>query len=69
MNMKLSDYAESAKSRVSETLQNVQSKVGDTARAAGETADRYVHENPWRMVAIIALTSCIFGYLMARSRD
>jgi len=69
MNTKLSDYAQSAKSRVSDTLQNVQGKMGETARAASETADRYVHENPWRMLAIIALASCIFGYLMAKARD
>ena len=69
MNTKLSDYAHSAKSRVSDTLQTVQDKVGETAKAAGETADRYVHENPWRMLAIIALASCIFGYLVAKTRD
>jgi ElaB/YqjD/DUF883 family membrane-anchored ribosome-binding protein len=69
MNAKASDYAEQAKSRVSETLQNVQEKVGDKAKAATEATDRYVRENPWRMVAVVAIAACAFGYLLGTLRD
>jgi len=39
-----------------------------TARAcaAGEAADEYVHENPWRMLAGVAIIGIIAGILMTR---
>jgi ElaB/YqjD/DUF883 family membrane-anchored ribosome-binding protein len=69
MNAKASEYTERAKSKVGETLQNVQQKVGDTAKAASEATDRYVRENPWRMVAVVAIAACAFGYLLGTLRD
>lgn len=54
---------------MSETLQNVQEKVGDKAKAATEATDRYVRENPWRMVAVVAIAACAFGYLLGTLRD
>ncbi len=69
MNAKTSDYVEPVKSRVRETLQNVQDKVGESAKVASETADRYVRENPWRMIAAVALAACAFGYLLGTLKD
>ena len=69
MNAKVSDYTEEAKSRVSETLQSAQQKIGDKAKAASEATDRYVRENPWRMVAVVAIAACAFGYLLGTLRD
>jgi ElaB/YqjD/DUF883 family membrane-anchored ribosome-binding protein len=76
MSDKASEYLEEAKARASEKLEtgqrkleSAQRKLGKTARTATETADRYVRENPWRMVLIVALAACTFGYLLGASRD
>jgi ElaB/YqjD/DUF883 family membrane-anchored ribosome-binding protein len=69
MNAKAKDYKEEIKSRVGDTLQNVQQKVGETTKAATEATDRYVRENPWRMIGMVALAACAFGYLLGSLRD
>ncbi len=69
MNTTASDYTEEAKSRVSETMQNMQQKAAEKAKAASEATDRYVRENPWRMIAVVALGACVLGYLLGSLRD
>jgi ElaB/YqjD/DUF883 family membrane-anchored ribosome-binding protein len=69
MNTKISDYTEPMKSQVSEKMQNVKERVGQTAKNVSRTTDRYVRDNPWRTVAIAALAACMFGYLLGSLRD
>jgi ElaB/YqjD/DUF883 family membrane-anchored ribosome-binding protein len=41
----------------------------ERARHAGESADRYVHENAWTTVALVALAGAAIGFLLANRRD
>jgi ElaB/YqjD/DUF883 family membrane-anchored ribosome-binding protein len=59
------DYAEQAK----ETARLWRERAKEKARDAGIAADRYVHENVWTTVAFAAITGCVVGYLLGRSKD
>lgn len=50
-------------------MQNMQQKAAEKAKAASEATDRYVRENPWRMIAVVALGACVLGYLLGSLRD
>lgn len=39
------------------------------ARDAGQAADRYVHENTWTTIGVVALSAGIIGYLLGSRRD
>ena len=69
MNTKIKDYTEPLKSQVSEKLQNVQERVGETARNVTDATDRYVRDNPWKTIALVALAACMVGYLLSAARD
>lgn len=47
-------------------LQALQATAADKARAAGEAADDYVHDNPWQSLAIGAGVGLVVGLLMRR---
>ncbi|MCA0240695.1 MAG: DUF883 family protein [Proteobacteria bacterium] len=47
-------------------LQALQATAADKARAAGEAADDYVHDNPWQSLAIGAGVGLVVGLLMSR---
>lgn len=49
-------------------LKDFQHLVGEKAKNVSLVTDEYVHENPWRTIAIAAIAGCILGFLM-RSRD
>jgi ElaB/YqjD/DUF883 family membrane-anchored ribosome-binding protein len=58
-----------ARARVQESLGNARERLKDAggtardrARSAGQSADAYVHENPWTVAAI----AVGIGYLMGR---
>lgn len=46
--------------------QNVQVAAMETGKEIAETADGYVHENPWRAIAISAGVGVLIGMLIAR---
>jgi ElaB/YqjD/DUF883 family membrane-anchored ribosome-binding protein len=69
MNTKTKDYIEPMKEQAAETMQDVQKRVGETTRNVSRATDRYVRDNPWRTLAIVALASCIVGYLLSSARD
>jgi ElaB/YqjD/DUF883 family membrane-anchored ribosome-binding protein len=61
------------RAKVLESLAGVKARAGglrdDTlsnARAAGRVADDYVHDNPWRIVAIGAIAGLGLGLLLGR---
>jgi ElaB/YqjD/DUF883 family membrane-anchored ribosome-binding protein len=63
------------RARVLESLAGVKARAGDfrddtlnSARAAGRVADDYVHDNPWRIVAIGALAGLGLGLLVGLVR-
>lgn len=47
-------------------LQEVQEELKFRARYAARTADVYVHENPWRSMAIVAAAGIVVGFLLSR---
>ena len=44
-------------------------KARASARNAGVAADRYVHENTWTTIGLVALTAGIIGYLLGSRRE
>jgi ElaB/YqjD/DUF883 family membrane-anchored ribosome-binding protein len=51
-----------------ERLARLEHEVAYRARKASERAGRYVHDNPWGVVAAAAITSFLVGMLSIRSR-
>lgn len=49
-----------------ESLVSLQAVATDKAKAAGHAADEYVHEHPWKSVAIGAGIGVIVGMLIGR---
>lgn len=49
-----------------ESLVSLQAMATDKAKAAGHAADEYVHEHPWKSVAIGAGIGVIVGMLIGR---
>ncbi len=47
------------------TWRDIQSSVVDKTRAAAETTDHYVHENPWTVIGIAAGVGLVLGLLLA----
>jgi ElaB/YqjD/DUF883 family membrane-anchored ribosome-binding protein len=47
-------------------LGQLQTTVQDSAKAAADTTDAYVRNNPWRAVGISAALGALIGFLAAR---
>ena len=54
---------------VTDRLQDLQKKVGETAKNVSEATDQYVHENTWSSIAFAAVIGCVIGFLLGNSRD
>ena len=52
--------------RTKEGLEDLQAAAVEQARAAGQAADDYVHENPWRSVVAAAGIGFAVGLLISR---
>ncbi len=48
-------------------LAHLQDATVARARAAGREADRYVHANPWQLMAACAATGIVLGILLTRN--
>ena len=46
--------------------QDVQAAAMETGKELATTADEYVHDNPWRAVAVSATVGVLIGLLIAR---
>jgi ElaB/YqjD/DUF883 family membrane-anchored ribosome-binding protein len=53
-------------SRAKDSLSTMQATAVEKARAAGHAADDYVHENPWRAIAVGAGAGLVIGLLIGR---
>ena len=49
-----------------DALAKLQDNASERARAAGRAADEYVHENPWRSIAIGTGFGLLVGMLISR---
>jgi ElaB/YqjD/DUF883 family membrane-anchored ribosome-binding protein len=45
-----------------------QKSITNQARAAADTADDYVHENPWKTIAIATAVGLLVGILLSGRR-
>ena len=69
MHMKTENLAATVKSQLNDRFHAVQQRVGETARDLSQSTDEYVHENPWRTIAIVAAAALILGFLFGSRRD
>ncbi len=69
MNTKTKDYIEPLRSQVSSRLRDMQDCVTDKAKNASYATDQYVRENPWRIIAVVAVAACITGWFLNSTRD
>jgi len=69
MHMKTENLAATVKSQLNDRFQAVQQRVGETARDLSRSTDEYVHDNPWRTIAIVAAAALILGFLFGSRRD
>ena len=65
--------ASALRDKVSATLERAKVSLADTqaealarAKAAGQAADRYVHDNPWTAVGAAAGVGLLIGLLLSR---
>jgi ElaB/YqjD/DUF883 family membrane-anchored ribosome-binding protein len=68
-----SERVREARKRASETLDNARERLKgleaefkDRATATAREVDRYVHENPWPVIAAAAGLGALLGLLLAR---
>jgi ElaB/YqjD/DUF883 family membrane-anchored ribosome-binding protein len=66
---KIQEYARPMVSKMGERLHDLQTRVGESARDLGYSADDYVHHHPWQTVAIVGLVACLIGFLFGNRRD
>ena len=69
MHMKTENLAATVKSQLNDRFHAVQQRVGETARDLSRSTDEYVHDNPWRTIAIVAAAALILGFLFGSRRD
>jgi ElaB/YqjD/DUF883 family membrane-anchored ribosome-binding protein len=66
---KVQEYTQPMISKVGERFHDIQSRVGESARNIGYSADDYVHHHPWQTVAVVGLVACLLGFLFGNRRD
>jgi ElaB/YqjD/DUF883 family membrane-anchored ribosome-binding protein len=62
--MKMDDITKPIKEGFSEAYENVQGDVSDKTKQVVRTADDWVHDNPWKLIALVAVTSLVLGVLL-----
>ena len=67
--MKTANLTGTVKAQLNDRLQEMQQRVEETARNVSRTTDEYVHENPWRTIAIVAAAALVLGFLFGSRRD
>lgn len=49
-----------------ESLEALKGRAGDISRDAAHKVDEEAHRNPWQFVALAAIVSLVFGFLLGR---
>jgi ElaB/YqjD/DUF883 family membrane-anchored ribosome-binding protein len=62
--MKMDEITQPIKEGFSEAYENVQENVSDRTKLVVRTTDEWVHDNPWKLIAIVAVTSLVLGVLL-----
>ena len=66
------DLRSKAETKVSEFKEMAEQwgrRASKTSRKAAKVTDQYVRENPWTVIASIAVAGVLLGLLLGRSRD
>ena len=73
---KAQEGAENFRSKAQDKVKNLQqtakewqNRAVEQSRRAAEVTDQYVHENPWGVLASVAIGFLIVGILIGRSSD
>ena len=66
--MKTETLPDKIRSQLSDRFQAMQERVGETARDVSRSTDEYVHENPWKSIAIVAVAALLLGLIFGGSR-
>jgi len=66
--MKMAEITQPVKEGLSEAYDNIQETVSDNTRKLAHTTDEWVHDNPWKVIAIVAVTSLVLGVLLGGRR-
>lgn len=64
----IADQIEEGISKGKFSMREIQSAMKEKTKAAAESTDRIVHENPWSAVGVAAGLGFIIGLLMPRGR-
>ena len=64
----IADQIEEGISKGRFSLKEIQSAMMEKGRAAAESTDKVVHDNPWSAVGVAAGLGFIIGLLMPRGR-
>jgi ElaB/YqjD/DUF883 family membrane-anchored ribosome-binding protein len=57
------------RSQLSDRFQAMQERMGETAKDVSRSTDEYVHENPWKSIAIVAVAALLLGIIFGGRRD
>jgi ElaB/YqjD/DUF883 family membrane-anchored ribosome-binding protein len=60
--MKMDDIIKPIKEGFSEAYENAH--VSDKTKQVVRTTDEWVHDNPWKLIAMVAVTSLVLGVLL-----
>src|SRR6266446_2541756 len=66
--MKTENSPDRIRSQLSDRFQAMQERVGETARDVSRSTDEYVHENPWKSIAIVAAAAMLVRLIFGGSR-
>ena len=64
----MAEITDPVKEGLSEAYENVQERVSKSTRELARTTDEWVHDNPWKVIAIVAVTSLVLGVLLGGRR-
>jgi len=67
--MKAKEYIEPARAQFSERIRGAQERLSNTARNVRHATDGYVHDNPWKIIAVVAVAACVTGWFLNAARD
>ena len=62
----LANQIEDTVNRGKQKLSEMQEALMEKTKAAAETTDQYVHENPWKAIGVAASLGLIVGLLLRR---
>jgi len=62
--MKIEEQIQPTASELTHRFQDVQQRATEAAKNVSEVTDRFVHDNPWKTVALGAIIGCFIGFLI-----